>query len=116
MKASWLFLFVAAVSAQYDPNCNGKTTIVHLFEWKWSDIAAECERFLGPAGYCGFQVSPPMEHVILPDNNPPQPWWQRYQPVSYILHSRSGSPDEFAEMVRRCNAVGGLMSMLSSTT
>ena len=106
MKASWLFLFVAAVSAQYDPNCNGKTTIVHLFEWKWSDIAAECERFLGPAGYCGFQVSPPMEHVILPDNNPPQPWWQRYQPVSYILHSRSGSPDEFAEMVRRCNAVG----------
>lgn len=47
-----------------------------------------------------------MEHVILPDNNPPQPWWQRYQPVSYILHSRSGNPDEFAEMVKRCNAVG----------
>ncbi|KZS14665.1 Alpha-amylase 1 [Daphnia magna] len=110
MKAIWFFavscLIVGSVVGQYDPNCDGKTVIVHLFEWKWSDIAAECERFLGPAGYCGFQVSPPTEHVILPDNNPPQPWWQRYQPVSYILHSRSGNPDEFAEMVRRCNAVG----------
>ena len=44
------------VAGQHDPNCNGKTVIVHLFEWKWTDIAAECERFLGPAGYCGFQV------------------------------------------------------------
>nr|QJE50400.1 alpha amylase-related protein [Diaphanosoma celebensis] len=91
-------------SGQYDPNCNGKTVIVHLFEWKWTDIAAECERFLGPAGYCGFQVSPPMEHVILPDDR--QPWWQRYQPVSYRLHSRSGNRDQFIDMVRRCNAVG----------
>ena len=24
---------------------------VHLFEWKWTDIAAECESVLGPAGY-----------------------------------------------------------------
>lgn len=34
-----------------------RTTMVHLFEWKWTDIAAECERFLGPAGYAGVQVS-----------------------------------------------------------
>lgn len=40
-----------------NPNCApGRHTIVHLFEWKWSDIAAECERFLGPYGYCGVQV------------------------------------------------------------
>lgn len=41
----------------YDPHCNGKTVIVHLFEWRWSSIAAECERFLADAGYCGVQVS-----------------------------------------------------------
>jgi alpha-amylase len=25
---------------------------VHLFEWKWRDIATECEQNLGPAGFC----------------------------------------------------------------
>lgn len=45
-----------------------------------------------------------MEHVILPNDN--YPWWQRYQPVSYQLYSRSGTPEQFADMVRRCNAVG----------
>lgn len=40
-----------------NPTCApGRHTITHLFEWKWSDIAAECERFLGPMGYCGVQV------------------------------------------------------------
>jgi len=29
---------------------------VHLFEWKWDDIAAECENFLGPNGFAGVQV------------------------------------------------------------
>ncbi|XP_032776971.2 alpha-amylase [Daphnia magna] len=106
----WKLVFFLAFSlaspalGQYNPNCDGKQVIVHLFEWKWTDIAAECERFLGPAGYCGFQVSPPMEHVILPNDN--YPWWQRYQPVSYQLYSRSGTPEQFADMVRRCNAVG----------
>ena len=32
-------------TAQFTANCDGKTVIVHLFEWKWNDIAAECERF-----------------------------------------------------------------------
>ncbi|GFV88702.1 hypothetical protein TNCV_3354541 [Trichonephila clavipes] len=34
----------------------GRTTIVHLFEWKWNDIADECEQFLGPYGYGGVQL------------------------------------------------------------
>ncbi len=25
-----------------------RTVFVHLFEWKWTDIAQECEQFLGP--------------------------------------------------------------------
>jgi alpha-amylase len=35
---------------------NNRTTMVHLFEWKWNDISNECERFLGPMGYAGVQV------------------------------------------------------------
>lgn len=78
--------------------------MVHLFEWKWNDIAQECERFLGPKGFAGVQISPPQEHPIY--ENPRSPWWQRYQPVSYKLVSRSGNEQELAEMIRRCNAVG----------
>ena len=49
-------------------------------------------------------MSPPNEHVVLPDNS--YPWWQRYQPVSYKLESRSGSRQQFEDMVDRCNRVG----------
>jgi alpha-amylase len=79
-----------------------RTVAVHLFEWRWNDIALECEGFLGPAGYAAVQVSPPQEHVVAPGF----PWWQRYQPVSYKLESRSGTRQEFAEMVTRCEAAG----------
>lgn len=50
---------VAAIAlAQKDPNfVPGRKGIVHLFEWKWSDIALECERFLAPHGFAGVQVS-----------------------------------------------------------
>ncbi|MBD2314652.1 alpha amylase C-terminal domain-containing protein [Desertifilum sp. FACHB-1129] len=79
-----------------------RTVSVHLFEWKWTDIAQECETFLGPKGYAGIQVSPPTEHRLVENF----PWYQRYQPVSYKLESRSGTRAEFAEMVARCRAVG----------
>ena len=42
--------------AQFDPNCNGKQVIVQMFEWKWKDIALECERYLGANQFCGVQV------------------------------------------------------------
>ena len=32
--------------------------------------------------------------------------WQRYQPVSYKIISRSGNETQFRDMVSRCNAVG----------
>ena len=38
----------------------------------FQSIALECERFLGPKGYAGFQVSPPNEHANI--NNPYRPW------------------------------------------
>src|SRR5689334_531774 len=76
---------------------------VHLFEWKWTDIARECETVLGPAGFAAVQVSPPQEHSVQPSHT----WSERYQPVSYsIARSRSGTGTEFADMVNRCKAVG----------
>lgn len=76
---------------------------VHLFEWKWPDIAQECESVLGPAGYEAVQVSPPQEHIVLQG----MPWWIRYQPVSYSIgRSRGGTAAEFTAMVNRCRAAG----------
>nr|XP_054749444.1 alpha-amylase A-like [Lytechinus pictus] len=83
-----------------------RTVIVHLFEWTWVDIADECERFLGPYGYAGVQVSPPNEHKYIDTNVFNSPWWQRYQPMGYRLNSRSGTEHQFRDMVERCNAVG----------
>ncbi|MCA9952786.1 MAG: DUF3372 domain-containing protein, partial [Anaerolineales bacterium] len=79
-------------------------TFVHLFEWQWNDIARECEEWLAPKGFTAVQVSPPMEHIMAAAEN--YPWWQRYQPVSYLLQSRSGTRAEFDQMVQRCDAVG----------
>lgn len=73
---------------------------VHLFEWKWTDIADECENFLGPKGFDAVQISPPYEHINL------DTWWARYQPVSYQLISRSGNEAQLQDMVNRCHAVG----------
>jgi len=73
---------------------------VHLFEWRWLDVAQECEDWLGPAGFNVVQVSPPAEHAV------GDSWTVRYQPVSYHLDSRSGSETEFVDMVRRCKNAG----------
>jgi alpha-amylase len=101
-------IFLAAIlcaNAYKDPLvAPWRSVMIHLFEWKWSDIANECERFLAPKGYAGVQISPPNEHALV--DNPYRPWWQRYQPVSYKLISRSGNEREFKDMVNRCNAVG----------
>lgn len=58
----YLVVVVLAVSfgpclAQTNPNMwDDRTTMIHLFEWKYSDIADECERFLQYKGYGGVQV------------------------------------------------------------
>ena len=80
-----------------------RTVFIHLFEWRWDDIAKECETFLGPKGFAAVQISPPNEHRVVA---PVYPWWQRYQPVSYRLVSRSGDRAQFEDMVRRCNDAG----------
>ncbi|MGL4207601.1 MAG: hypothetical protein ACRCRW_15985, partial [Aeromonadaceae bacterium] len=37
--------------------------MVHMFGWKYNDIANECENVLGPKGYDGVEISSPAEHV-----------------------------------------------------
>jgi alpha-amylase len=81
-----------------------RTTFVHLFEWKWDDIAQECDSFLGPRGFAAVQISPPNEHAVIPEQG--FPWWQRYQPVSYELVSRSGDRTQLTHMINRCHEAG----------
>lgn len=65
--------FIVA-SAQFDPHwLEKRNTIVHLFEWKFRDIADECERFLAPKGYAGVQISPVSENIVIKN----RPWWER---------------------------------------
>jgi len=85
--------------APADPVSDGGV-FVQLFEWRWQDIAVECENVLGPAGYTAVQISPPQEHIQGPA------WWTRYQPVSYKIESRGGTRAEFEDMVQRCANAG----------
>jgi len=58
MKLLILVALFGLSLAQHNPNTKqGRTSIVHLFEWRWADIAEECERFLAPNGFGGVQVS-----------------------------------------------------------
>lgn len=82
-----------------NPPIGSQSAFVHLFEWSWTDIAQECEEFLGPKGFRAVQVSPPSEHAQ------GLPWFVRYQPVTYNLTSRSGNEEEFKDMVTRCKKV-----------
>lgn len=75
----------------------GRSGIVHLFEWTFNDIAYECQ-FLGENGYGGVQTSPVQENKVDDKHS----WLLRYQPVSYKIVSRSGNVDEFKNMIKVC--------------
>ncbi|RCU50940.1 alpha-amlyase [Corallincola holothuriorum] len=98
---------IAAAMLGLSGQAYSKDVAVHLFEWKWTEIANECETFLGPKGYNAVQISPPNEHVDAPNDPNNSAWWVRYQPVSFVnLTSRSGNEAELQDMIQRCNAVG----------
>lgn len=98
-----LLAFVLSANGQFDPNqWASRSAIVHLFEWKYRDIADECENFLAPNGFAGVQTSVPLENIKVPG----RPWYERYQPISYKFDTRSGNEAAFLDMSRRCNALG----------
>lgn len=104
-KISIFFIFsIASVCfGQFNPHyAPNRSVIVHLFEWRWNDIARECEQVLGPNGYGGVQLSPVNENAIVYG----RPWYERYQPVSYKLNTRSGNEKELRKMIKRCNTAG----------
>ena len=82
----------------------------NLWEWNWNSVASECTNVLGPAGYAGVQVAPPassLKRTATSDDAPIlHPWWEVYQPGSYDLTSRMGTPDEFQAMVTTCRRAG----------
>lgn len=92
-------ILVPFCTAQYKNShiLDGRSGIVHLFEWKFNDIANECQ-FLGENGYGAVQLSPVTEAKM----DEKYSWTLRYQPVSYKIYSRSGNVDEFTNMVETC--------------
>lgn len=96
-------LFISTPSAHAAAaDTQKRTVMIQLFQWNWNSIAEECERELGPMGISAVQVPPPQEHIV----SPGAPWWERYQPVSYRIHSRSGTREQFRSMVERCKKAG----------
>lgn len=91
-----------AANCQFQPNLyHYRSGIVELFEWCWADVAKECERYLSPLKFGGVQVSPASEHATLPG----RPWYERYQPISYRILTRSGNEKDFLDMTTRCSKV-----------
>ena len=35
---------------------DGRDVMVHMFEWKHTEVARECEEYLADAGFCSVQV------------------------------------------------------------
>lgn len=103
LTVSLLVILPALALAQWDPNLvPGRVGFVHLFSWKFSDVANECESWLGPKGYGAVQVSPITEHPIVVG----RPWWESYQPISWKIDGKYGNEADFVDMIDRCNAVG----------
>ena len=103
--------------------------VVELFEWKYTDVAAECSR-LGKEGWSFVQIAPPVSSVVLSpqaasdypiaygaefDVPPTYGWTARYEPVSlWRLHSRSGTKEELEAAATACasNGVGLLAEVV----
>ncbi|KAL1504259.1 hypothetical protein AB1Y20_010668 [Prymnesium parvum] len=98
-SAPWCFYSSSPPSPSPSPLAS-HGAIVQLFQWRWTDVAAECCDFLGPNGFDAVQVSPPMEQISAPQ------WWASYQPVSYELKNRLGDEAAFLAMVKSCARCG----------
>jgi hypothetical protein len=96
----WFVYSNVKAMCPYTTKAGSQVVAAHLFEWNWADVGKECQNYLGPAGFNVVQVSPPTEHILGTS------WTTRYQPVSYLLNSRSGTQQEFIQMVGACYNAG----------
>ena len=97
---SWML--GAAISMALASQAADAGVMVHLFQWKYNDIANECETVLGPKGFDAVQITPPAEH-----KRGSQVWWSVYQPVNLKnFNSFGGSEAELRSMITRCKAAG----------
>ncbi|CEM16802.1 unnamed protein product [Vitrella brassicaformis CCMP3155] len=94
--------------------CYWEGAVLQLFEWPYDDIATECPG-LATDGWKAVQVSPVHSHRSLPPlegiasatgETISYPWWERYQPISYNLTSRSGDVEALRRAVEKCADVG----------
>ncbi|XP_074605283.1 alpha-amylase-like [Brevipalpus obovatus] len=100
--------FIGIISAESidkydDPHFkDDRATSVELWEWRFDEVAKECERFLGPNGYGGVLISTVWEHELMENpvvNN-------KYGLISYKIMTRYGNEAQLADMAERCNSVG----------
>lgn len=87
----------AGASAEEAPATD---VILTTFQWNWESVARECPATIAPAGFRYVQISPPNETIQ------GEAWWTSYQPVSYKLESKLGTPEEFQHMIDACKEVG----------
>ena len=93
-------------------------TLVQLFGWRYSDVAAECGDFLSSHGYGAVQVSPVQEHQLRPAEwtNRSADWADAYSAVGYRLGSDYGSRADFVAMLGQCNQAGVRSRLLSTSS
>ena len=76
-----------------------RSTIVQLFNWPFSAIAAEaCDLYA--QGYSHVHVSPPQK------SNSSTEWWGRYQPDDYRIDGPLGDEVAFRDMMRETERCG----------
>ena len=69
---------------------------VDLFQWKYDDVAKECEKVLAPKGVAAVLVASPVEKAAGSE------WWRALTPVNFSkLNSPMGSEAEFRDMINR---------------
>ena len=71
--------------------------ILHAFNWKYSDVAANADE-IAKSGYKMVLVSPPLK-------SSGDEWWARYQPQDYrVIDNPLGNTHDFKAMIKALNS------------
>ncbi|XP_041504368.1 alpha-amylase 1-like [Microtus oregoni] len=106
MKFFLLLSLIGFCWAQYNPHTqSGGTSIVHLFEWRWVDVAKECERYTASENHTalpegGFPSSPPGDSAVL--SCPFRAQGERSQPELRKLCPNSPNDSKFQDRITNC--------------